>query len=306
VCIHPCICAATCPYPPYSAENARRRALQKNFVTADLAKPEEVLRIISLYADYFEREGGELSLDRGDAAGAWDVLVEDLGDMGVDEMKGKTIEELSNLLGFIGARPVNWNSFRDKDNLVSGWDKDASADVRQRLENGGPDTAPLQLLWHQLCGVAAIADRVWTEEKKPDVHGVLLADDVGVGKTAQVMAFIAFLQLVYQSEEEGGLTRPSIISTPFKLASKHPLLTGRFQRTVHTSWARVTFPINPTPSSFLTHWLINGAGSSRRSSNHFHWTFSSYQPLPPLLNLIFLIQMAFGQRQTISSYSELY
>jgi len=210
--------------PTHSAENARRRALQKNFVTADLAKPEEVLQTISLYTQYFE-EGG-LSLERGEAPGEWDVLVEDLGDMGVDLMKGKTIDELSNLLGFADARPVNWNNFRDKDNLVSGWDKDASANVRQKLENGGPDMVPLRLLWHQLCGVAAIADRVWTEEKKPDVHGVLLADDVGVGKTAQVMAFIAFLQLVYESEKEGGQTRPSIISTLFKLASKHPLLTA--------------------------------------------------------------------------------
>lgn len=212
-----------CPYLPYSAENARKRALQKNFVTADLAKPEEVLQTISLYAQYFEREGGELSLERETASDTWDVLVEDLGDMGVDKMKGRTIDELSNLLGFAGARPVNWNNFRDKANLVSGWSKDCPVDVRQKLENGGPDMAALQLLWHQLCGVATIVDRVWTEEQRDGVHGVLLADDVGVGKTAQVMAFIAFLQLVYQSEEEGGQTRPSIISTTFKPPSSKSL-----------------------------------------------------------------------------------
>jgi hypothetical protein len=204
--------AATHPYLSNSAENARKRALQKNIVTADLAKPEEVRQTISLYTDYFEREGGELFHDNGEAPGAWDKVVEDLGDMGVDDMKGGTTEELSNLLGFVDARPVNWNNFRSKDNLVSGWDTSASADVRQKSEHGGPDMDELRLLWHQLCGIAAIVDRVWTGEETPGVHGVLLADDVGVGKTAQVMGVIAFLQLVFKLEEQG-LPRPPIIST---------------------------------------------------------------------------------------------
>jgi len=183
-----------------------------------------VLQTVSLYTNYFEREGGELSLDNGEALGTWDQLVEDLGDMGVDVMKGKSIDELSNLLGFIGARPVNWNNFRGTDNLVSAWETNIAKDVQERFQSGGQDMVALRLLWHQLCGVAAIVDKVWTEEKRPDVHGVLLADDVGVGKTAQVMASIAFLQLVYRLEEKG-LPRPPIISTAFKLAYAHRLLT---------------------------------------------------------------------------------
>jgi hypothetical protein len=74
----------------------------------------------------------------------------------------------------------------------------------------------IELLWHQLCGVSEIVNRIWTAEQTPDVHGVLLADDVGVGKTAQVMASIAFIQLVFQSEAHKHL-RPPIISMPFYL-----------------------------------------------------------------------------------------
>lgn len=127
-------------------------------------------------------------------------------------MRGKTTEELSNLLGFLDARPVNWNSYRAADNLVSPWDE-ASEEVRASFKNGGPGMVPLKLLWHQLCGVAAIIDRIWTAEETPNVHGILLADDVGVGKTAQVMACIAFIQFVFQLEVRQQ-ARPPIIGTP--------------------------------------------------------------------------------------------
>ena len=125
-------------------------------------------------------------------------------------MKAKTPDELSNLLGFFDARPINWNGYRTADNLVSPWD--IAEDAREKFNTGGPDMIALRLLWHQLCGVAAIVNRVWTAEETPDVHGILLADDVGVGKTAQVMASIAFIQLVFQLEKQKQ-PRPPIIST---------------------------------------------------------------------------------------------
>ena len=40
--------------------------------------------------------------------------------------------------------------------------------------------------------------------------GILLADGVGVGKTAQVMGFIAFLQSVYHAQKLGGMPPPII------------------------------------------------------------------------------------------------
>ena len=115
---------------------ARKRASHKKILSADLAQPEEVRETISLYTHYFERDGVDLPLASGEAPDAWDALVEDLGDMGVDTMKGKTADELSELLGFLKALPVNWNSYRAADNLVLSWDSTsvAAASAPNRLQ----------------------------------------------------------------------------------------------------------------------------------------------------------------------------
>ena len=69
--------------------------------------------------------------------------------------------------------------------------------------DGGEGMQALGLLWHQLVGVASMANKVWSSECTDLAYGMLLADEVGVGKTAQVMGFIAFTQLVYQLEQQG-------------------------------------------------------------------------------------------------------
>lgn len=89
---------------------------------------------------------------------------------------------------------------------------------------GGPGFQEQRLLWHQLAGTTAMVGKMWTSEKAPErcVPGTLLADGVGVGKTAQVMAVIAFTQAVYLIERavaKGSTTlkRPPIIGTSSQL-----------------------------------------------------------------------------------------
>ncbi|KAM6488893.1 P-loop containing nucleoside triphosphate hydrolase protein [Amanita muscaria] len=180
-----------------TVENAQKRGRARKMDPADLADESAVQQIISLYMDFFRREDEELTLDGDTARELWDDACNDSGDMGVTDMKMKTEEELCNLLSFQHGRPINWNAFCSESKAVTAWDQ---TDNAGNFETGGVGMTELRLLWHQLVGVAAMADKAW-QTKAP--FGILLADEVGVGKTAQVMAFISFLQLVHQCEVNG-------------------------------------------------------------------------------------------------------
>ncbi|KAF9488134.1 hypothetical protein BDN71DRAFT_1436352 [Pleurotus eryngii] len=87
----------------------------------------------------------------------------------------------------------------------------------QGFQVGGPGFEEQWLLWHQLAGTGAIVSKMWTPEMTDtSPPRTLLADGVGVGQTAQVMAAIAFIQQVYLIERQikkGNTTvrRPPII-----------------------------------------------------------------------------------------------
>jgi hypothetical protein len=53
-----------------------------------------------------------------------------------------------------------------------------------------------------MCGVTAIIDKIWTKDKA-SVPGILLADAVGLGKTAQIMAVIAMIIQIWMAEKRG-------------------------------------------------------------------------------------------------------
>jgi hypothetical protein len=72
------------------------------------------------------------------------------------------------------------------------------------------DMRELKLLWHQEVGVAAIAAKLWTKEiTEEGVPGVLIADEVGVGKTALTMGLMAFIIDAYWVQEaKAGRAKP--------------------------------------------------------------------------------------------------
>jgi len=62
----------------------------------------------------------------------------------------------------------------------------------------------LSLLWHQRVGVAALVEKIWqadatdAEDNQP---GVLIADEVGVGKTVLTVGALAFMIDAYWCQE---------------------------------------------------------------------------------------------------------
>jgi hypothetical protein len=164
-----------------------------------------------MYIEFFDN-GREQFVDFENvenAEGIWDQVTNEEGDMGVDEMKKKRVEELCTLLGFPDARPIIWNSYRAAGNAQNAWEVGDEAG-RKKFDEGGEQMEPLCMLWHQLVGVASMAHKVFSAEERQECFGILLADEVGVGKTAQVMGFIALLQTIYQAEQKQK-TRPALL-----------------------------------------------------------------------------------------------
>lgn len=149
----------------------------------------------------------ELTGDNGDGPNtshdeALVVPVEfEAGDLGVAKWAQWPIEDLLTHLGFLGGRPVlfaKWRSQRGEQKYLDD------------VEKG--DRAPVALLWHQAVAVAAMSEGFWTE--KPLTHGLpgmLLADNVGLGKTVEIMALIAMIIQTRSAEQQKGGVRANII-----------------------------------------------------------------------------------------------
>jgi len=180
--------------------------------------------LYSILADHFkELSEQERTVDVGvllenDLEG---VFGEDGDDMGVTAYKDKTYEELSTLLGFPEGRPPLFSKFRSKDTTINSWDDPVES---SKWTQGGEGLQPLTLKWHQLCGVASMVDKMFVQEQDSGTN-VCLADDVGLGKSAQIMAFIAFLITVWYSERDLSTARPPIVGA-FSL----PCCCGSFGR----------------------------------------------------------------------------
>ncbi|KAH9019253.1 P-loop containing nucleoside triphosphate hydrolase protein [Lactarius pseudohatsudake] len=105
---------------------------------------------------------------------------------GVENLQNKTPEELYKLLG-LGEESVPF--FREKITV------DATAD---ESDGGTTTNKRFSLRWHQLVGVVKMLERAMASQP------VLLMDDVGLGKTVQVLAFFAMLAYYREAYAETG------------------------------------------------------------------------------------------------------
>ncbi|KAJ3885134.1 P-loop containing nucleoside triphosphate hydrolase protein [Lentinula edodes] len=134
------------------------------------------------------------------------------GDLGMEMESDMRPELLAASLGFLRQRlPHQFNTLRAM-NGVTPWDKptqfETEADNRRNLH-------PLSLHWHQLAGIHSIVRSVFTKTAVADhCTGVLVADEVGLGKTAQCLSLIAFLnQAVMIQQHKQPYELPPILKT---------------------------------------------------------------------------------------------
>ena len=142
-----------------------------------------------------------------------------LRDLGMEKEFNLTPGDLATRLGFNKRRlPYQFNKLRHVSGLTP-W-----SDGRLFETKPTPDCLNLnQLHWHQLAGVHAISRIIFTA--KPDLQhetGVLIADEVGLGKTAQALSFIAFLNQCI-SLRERGMGPPPILGESCLAVSEYSL-----------------------------------------------------------------------------------
>lgn len=164
---------------------------QKPKAFKHLATAEDLLFLSRVYDEYFNDtpdDDGQLIDPR--ALLPSDLQDTGLGDLGMDVEYSLTPADLATHLGFTKQRlPHQFNNLRHALGLTP-W-----ADGILFSTKPTPDCLkPNALHWHQLAGIHSITRSIFTTS--PDPHhctGVLIADEVGLGKTAQSLSLIAFL-----------------------------------------------------------------------------------------------------------------
>lgn len=120
-------------------------------------------------------------------------------DLGIDEESGMDPDALAFKLGFVKDRlPLQFNRQRHRMGLTAWANPSDFEDASQ-----GENLAPLALHWHQLAGVHSIIRNTFTTSLRNDMNigsGMLICDEVGLGKTTMVISTIAFLNQVLSSE----------------------------------------------------------------------------------------------------------
>lgn len=114
------------------------------------------------------------------------------GDFGMELEQEMTPASLALALGFKTGRPTSFNALRHRS--LTPWDSPTPFPHKD-VDPLPPLFSKSALHWHQLAGVHSIVRSVFSEAPNPShTAGVLIGDEVGLGKTAQAIAFIAFLQ----------------------------------------------------------------------------------------------------------------
>jgi hypothetical protein len=216
-----------------------------------------------MFVDHFAGSETPESITFPEANTMTDVLDDEFGDIGVSRMKTRSTDELVMMLGFADGRPAHWAKLRCSDPAITSWDAEYVSKYVLTDEGAHKDgMSRLSLLWHQLVGIASMADQAWTKNEAT-MPGFILADDVGIGKTAQVMGLIALVQQVWMIENNdvGGVRPPLIgkqtaVRLLFRLSLHQSWISLFFQRRNPSSWDKALFQIFPTSSLCRIRWSI--------------------------------------------------
>lgn len=172
-----------------------------------LASEEDVSDVLNLYHEYFDQDLEDEEQPISDALPEQQKLNDCGGDFGMEEEAKMTPASLALSLGYRTGLPPSFNRVRDRSGSTP-WDK-SDAFSNANMDSLPDNLTKLRLHWHQLAGNHSIMRSVLS--KVPDssrVLGVLVADEVGLGKTAQAIAVLAFLmQAVFLQQTKKKLPR---------------------------------------------------------------------------------------------------
>jgi len=173
---------------------------------ASLATEEGIREVILLYQDYYASIDSQPEMIEPEPAHNIKFASLDKGaSCGCDFESTLSPESLASNLGFRNGLPIPFNHYRHKGGLTA-----RDPNFKQLLNKDKTLFDPIKLHWHQLSAAHAIIRKLFTAESQPDhCTGVLIADEVGLGKTFLIATVIAFLITIVNREE--GYPLPPII-----------------------------------------------------------------------------------------------
>lgn len=179
--------------------------------SSEIAAPDQIEQALATLLHHFESRGATYLTSIDDIQGATESedWAQGLGnnEIGIEAFRSNTPEEISRLLGFDDGRPASFARWMSLEPGVSAWD--LHGNHASKWEVGDAGLIPLKLKWHQLCGIASMVGMAFTaENESKGAKNILIADDVGIGKTAQLMGIIAFLIKCYFAHEKKQLLPP--------------------------------------------------------------------------------------------------
>ena len=193
-----------------------------------LASQEDVEDVLNYFEMFFSEHNEEIPdntlrvEDRLDV----DICGNPGADCGTEEEAMLTARAMLANLDFRNANlPFHFNKFRHTSGLTP-WEAEHTSifqDDNQPDKN--PDLVALQLHHHQIMGVHSILRNIFSEE--PDINactGMLVADEVGLGKTLQACTVLAFLGELAMRQKHAKPV-PPIIGTSSSLPGAHTLVS---------------------------------------------------------------------------------
>jgi hypothetical protein len=137
------------------------------------------------------------------------------GDLGVSEWQATPPESLRSQLGWPGdADSKLMQPWRHANGATAFLEPGlfASLPSHHAPDAGGAEFSRQKLHWHQLVGICSMITRCWTAEPRDGTEGVLLADEVGVGKTGLGIGAIAFVSEQVEEARKGRAPAPILCS----------------------------------------------------------------------------------------------
>jgi hypothetical protein len=163
---------------------------------SELSTEEDIADVLLLYRDFSNQPNiaDAISLeDQQPSLGVQFGEYRDNSDPGVEIESSMSPTMLAKNLGFPRGLPLLFNRYRSRDGL-SPWDSDCAHLFDDDAAHNNEDMIPFVPHWHQLAGTHAIFRKVFSSKQNKDAcTGMLIADDVGLGKTCQATMVIAAL-----------------------------------------------------------------------------------------------------------------
>ena len=177
-----------------------------------LASEEDIADIINMYNECFKSSVGDSSQLEAQIATTslkFGAPVEN-ADPGVEVESTMSPSLISQNLGFIDNIPILFNTHTQNGGITP-WD-DPVAFQNADLLKSKEGFTPNELRWHQLAGVHAVLRRLLSQEPSSMPSGFLIADEVGLGKTIQALAILAWLtECVGRQSKEGDSSLPPML-----------------------------------------------------------------------------------------------